>query len=75
MAGFAYATSGASAGDKLRMLAVSSEKRLSAFPDVFSTQAQLFVRKKMVPMKWFPLAQRPVCVWKNLSASSSKKLG
>ncbi|ADZ89652.1 tripartite tricarboxylate transporter substrate binding protein [Marinomonas mediterranea] len=33
-AGFAYATSGASAGDKLRMLAVSSEKRLSAFPDV-----------------------------------------
>ncbi|AEF55716.1 tripartite tricarboxylate transporter substrate binding protein [Marinomonas posidonica] len=33
-AGFAYATSGASAGDKLRMLAVSSENRLTAFPDV-----------------------------------------
>jgi tripartite-type tricarboxylate transporter receptor subunit TctC len=33
-AGFNYATSGTSAGDKLRMLAVSSEKRLPAFPDV-----------------------------------------
>ena len=33
-AGFAYATSGASAGDKLRMLAVSAQKRLPAFPDV-----------------------------------------
>lgn len=34
MAGFNYSTSATNAGDKLRMLAVSSEKRLSAFPDV-----------------------------------------
>lgn len=33
-AGFNYATSGANAGDKLRMLAVSAEERLAAFPDV-----------------------------------------
>lgn len=33
-AGFNYATSGASAGEELRMLAVSSEIRLPAFPDV-----------------------------------------
>ena len=33
-AGFNYATSGANAGDKLRTLAVSAEKRLKAFPDV-----------------------------------------
>ena len=33
-AGFNYATSGSSAGDKLRILAISSEKRLPAFPDV-----------------------------------------
>jgi tripartite-type tricarboxylate transporter receptor subunit TctC len=33
-AGFNYATSGANAGDELRMLAVSSELRLPAFPDV-----------------------------------------
>lgn len=34
VAGFNYATSATNAGDKLRMLAVSSEKRLTAFPDV-----------------------------------------
>jgi len=33
-AGFNYATSGANQGDALRMLAVASEKRLPAFPDV-----------------------------------------
>ncbi|EAZ98083.1 Bug family tripartite tricarboxylate transporter substrate binding protein [Marinobacter sp. ELB17] len=33
-AGFNYATSGTNQGDALRMLAVASEKRLPAFPDV-----------------------------------------
>lgn len=34
MAGFNYATSGVSQGDGLRMLAVASDERLPAFPDV-----------------------------------------
>ncbi|MHA6345655.1 tripartite tricarboxylate transporter substrate binding protein [Roseivivax sp. CAU 1761] len=34
MAGFNYATSGVSQGDAMRMLAVASEERLPAFPDV-----------------------------------------
>lgn len=34
MAGFNYATSGVAQGDALRMLAVASEERLPAFPDV-----------------------------------------
>jgi tripartite-type tricarboxylate transporter receptor subunit TctC len=34
MAGFNYATSGVNQGDALRMLAVASEERLPAFPDV-----------------------------------------
>ncbi|MBV0893426.1 tripartite tricarboxylate transporter substrate binding protein [Paracoccus sp. Z118] len=34
MAGFNYATSGVSQGDAMRMLAVASEERLEAFPDV-----------------------------------------
>lgn len=34
MAGFNYATSGVSQGDAMRMLAVASEERLAAFPDV-----------------------------------------
>ncbi|NHF72016.1 tripartite tricarboxylate transporter substrate binding protein [Paracoccus xiamenensis] len=34
MAGFNYATSGVSQGDALRMLAVASDERLPAFPDV-----------------------------------------
>ena len=34
MAGFNYATSGVSQGDALRMLAVATEERLPAFPDV-----------------------------------------
>ncbi len=34
MAGFNYATSGVSQGDAMRMLAVASDERLPAFPDV-----------------------------------------
>ncbi|WP_188861397.1 tripartite tricarboxylate transporter substrate binding protein [Marinobacterium nitratireducens] len=34
MAGFNYATSGSNYGDKLRMLAVASDERLPAFPEV-----------------------------------------
>lgn len=34
VAGFNYAPSGIAHGDKMRMLAVASEKRMSAFPDV-----------------------------------------
>ncbi|OCX65629.1 C4-dicarboxylate ABC transporter substrate-binding protein [Thioclava sp. SK-1] len=34
MAGFNYATSGVSQGDAMRMLAVASQERLPAFPDV-----------------------------------------
>jgi tripartite-type tricarboxylate transporter receptor subunit TctC len=34
VAGFNYAPSGIAHGDKIRMLAVASEKRMTAFPDV-----------------------------------------